>query len=132
MVRFHPEGTEGLGDLKAPGSTPFLTNTRRLALAALRLWAVALAGICVSVSVQTLSRELRAMGYRKLFARPRLYAQDEGITRRWARRGTRPSAPRDQPDGLDRYLRRRLPEGGQGRGPCAAFLQHRSDEPTYG
>jgi len=37
------------------------------------------------------------MGYRKLFARPRHYAQAEGITRRWARRGTRPSAPRDQP-----------------------------------
>ena len=91
----------------------------------------------ISVSKQTLSRELRALGYRKLSARPRHHAQDEdaiptlkknfpaqvaairatlprgtpielwwqdearvgqknGITRRWARRGTRPSAPKDQ------------------------------------
>ena len=32
----------------------------------------------VSVSVQTLSRELRAMGYRRLSARPRHHAQAEG------------------------------------------------------
>ena len=30
----------------------------------------------VSVSEQTLSREVRAMGYRKLAARPKHYAQD--------------------------------------------------------
>jgi hypothetical protein len=30
----------------------------------------------VSISTQTLSRELRAMGYRKLTARPRHHAQD--------------------------------------------------------
>jgi hypothetical protein len=92
----------------------------------------------ITVAKQTLSRELRAMGYRKLSARPRHHAQAEGaiddfkkkfparldevarekavdvgkieiwfadearigqknkITRRWAKRGTRPSAPRDQ------------------------------------
>jgi hypothetical protein len=32
----------------------------------------------VSVSVQTLSRELRAMGYPRLSARPRHHAQAEG------------------------------------------------------
>jgi hypothetical protein len=32
----------------------------------------------VIVAKQTLSRELRAMGYRKLSARPRHYAQAEG------------------------------------------------------
>lgn len=32
----------------------------------------------VSVSVQTLSRELRAIGYRRLSARPRHHAQAEG------------------------------------------------------
>jgi hypothetical protein len=31
-----------------------------------------------SVSVQTLGRELRAMGYRRLSARPRHHAQAEG------------------------------------------------------
>ena len=30
----------------------------------------------IQISVQTLSRELRALGYRKLSARPRHYAQD--------------------------------------------------------
>ena len=95
----------------------------------------------VSIAKQTLSRELRAMGYRKLSARPRHHAQAEGaieafkktsppswmrshartipvdtsvgdieiwfgdeariaqknkITRRLAKRGTRPSAPQDQ------------------------------------
>jgi hypothetical protein len=33
---------------------------------------------CVSVSKATLSRHLRAMGYRKLSARPRHHAQAEG------------------------------------------------------
>lgn len=73
----------------------------------------------ISVSRQTLGRELRAMGYRKLAARPRHHAQvaagparDRRIeiwfrdetrvrektktTRRWAKHGTRPSAPFDQ------------------------------------
>ena len=90
-----------------------------------------------SISKQTMSRELRAMGFRKLSARPRHHAKSEAaadafnkefsarldeiaatdaggkpieawfcdearigqknkITRRWARRGTRPSAPSDQ------------------------------------
>jgi transposase len=31
----------------------------------------------IEISVQTLSRELRALGYRKLSARPRHYAQDK-------------------------------------------------------
>lgn len=31
----------------------------------------------ISIAKQTLSRELRAMGYRKLTARPRHYAQNE-------------------------------------------------------
>jgi hypothetical protein len=33
----------------------------------------------ITVAKQTLSRELRAMGYRKLSARPRHYAQPEGV-----------------------------------------------------
>ncbi len=34
-------------------------------------------GFAVSISKQTLSRELRAMGYRKLSARPRHHAQND-------------------------------------------------------
>src|ERR1700719_2746637 len=33
---------------------------------------------------------------------------------------------------LDLYLRRDLPQGRQGRGPCLAPLQHRGDEPASG
>ena len=33
-------------------------------------------GFALSISKQTLSRELRALGYRKLSARPRHHAQD--------------------------------------------------------
>jgi hypothetical protein len=128
----------------------------------------------VGIAKQTLSRELRAMGYRKLSARPRHHAQADGaiedfkkasprlwtsshatkkidpaaievwfadearvgqknkITRRWARRGSRPSAPHDQRTALDLYLRRHLPQGRQGRGSCLAPLQHRGDEPASG
>jgi Winged helix-turn helix len=34
----------------------------------------------ITIAKQTLSRELRAMGYRKLSARPRHHAQAEGAT----------------------------------------------------
>jgi hypothetical protein len=33
----------------------------------------------ITIAKQTLSRELRAMGYRKLLARPRHHAQAEGV-----------------------------------------------------
>jgi len=33
----------------------------------------------ITIAKQTLSRELRAMGYRKLSARPRHYAQAQGV-----------------------------------------------------
>ena len=35
----------------------------------------------ITIAKQTLSRELRAMGYRKLSARPRHHAQAEGLSR---------------------------------------------------
>ena len=156
MVRFNAEGPKGLLDRKASGPSPILTDAHRQALAAQSksgpipaIYGVVRWRLCdighwlwqefsVSASVQTLSRELCAMGYRRLSARPRHHAQAEGaidaskknspatlasiareqgceagaievwfadearigqkngITRRWARRGTRPSAPRDQ------------------------------------
>ena len=34
----------------------------------------------IAIARQTLSRELRVMGYRKLSARPRHYAQAEGVS----------------------------------------------------
>jgi transposase len=96
VLRFNAEGPDGLLDRKAPGPEPRLTGARRMALAALLesgpipaihgvvRWR--LVDLCqwlweefrVSIARQTLSRELRAMGYRKLSARPRHHAQAQG------------------------------------------------------
>ena len=81
---------------KAPGKSPLLTPGQRAALAqvvedgptpaidgVVRWRLVDLAQwvwdrFAVSISRQTLGRELRAMRYRKLSARPRHHAQAEG------------------------------------------------------
>ena len=96
VLRFNAEGPEGLIDRKAPGPTPRLTVEHRTALAAaiesgpmpaihgVVRWR--LIDLCqwlweefrVAVARQTLSRELRALGYRKLTARPRHHAQAAG------------------------------------------------------
>ncbi len=96
VIRFNAEGPDGLINRKAPGQRPILTEEHRGALflaveegpdperddvvrwrqADLVRWLDVKFG--VSVSVQTLSRELRALGLRKLTARPRHYAQDPG------------------------------------------------------
>src|SRR3954453_15893833 len=151
--KFNGSGPDGLIDRKAPGQPSKLKDAHRAALATIMesgpipavhgvvRWRVV--DLCqwifdefrITVSTQTLSRELRARGYRKLSARPRHHAQAEGavedfeksfpgrlyeiarekgvepgrielwfadearvgqknkITRRWARRGSRPSAP---------------------------------------
>jgi transposase len=96
VVRFNVMGPEGLVDRKPPGSPPRLTDAHRAALATtveagpipashgVVRWRLIDLGqwlweeFRVSVSKQTLSRELRAMGYRKLSARPRHHAQAEG------------------------------------------------------
>jgi putative transposase len=96
VLRFNAEGPDGLTDRKAPGQPCRLKDTHRAALAAaiesgptpaidgVVRWR--LLDLCqwvweefrISVSKQTLSRELRAMGYRNLSARPRHHAQAEG------------------------------------------------------
>ena len=94
VVRFNAEGPTGLIDRKAPGATPKLDATQKRALAEIveKGPIPAVHGVVrwrlielvqwvweefrVSVSPQTLSRELRALGYRKLSARPRHHAQD--------------------------------------------------------
>ena len=156
VLKFNADGPAGLIDRKAPGQPPRLNDAHRATLAAIIesgpipavhgivRWRIVdlcqwiFAEFRVVISRQTLSRELRAMGYRKLSARPRHHAQAAGaiedfkkslpdrldeiarengvapeaievwfadearvgqknkITRRWAKRGTRPSAPKDQ------------------------------------
>jgi transposase len=96
VVKFNAHGPAGLIDRKAPGPTARLTDEHRRMLADLietgptpAIHGVVrwrLVDLCqwiwdtfrVRVAKQTLSRELRAMGYRKLSARPRHHAQDTG------------------------------------------------------
>ena len=96
VVKFNELGPDGLIDRKQPGQPSRLNNTHREALAAIVesgpvpaihgvvRWRIV--DLCqwlfeefrVVVSKQTLSRELRALGYRKLSARPKHHAQPEG------------------------------------------------------
>jgi transposase len=96
VIKFNAQGPDGLIDRKAPGQRPRLNDAHRSALAAVIesgpmpavhgvvRWRIV--DLCqwlfeefrVTVSKQTLSRELRGMGYRKLSARPRHHAQREG------------------------------------------------------
>jgi transposase len=96
VVRFNAEGPQGLANRKAPGQASLLNDAHRAALAAIIesgptpaihgvvRWRIV--DLChwvfeefrVSVAEQTMSRELRNMGYRKLSARPRHHAQADG------------------------------------------------------
>ena len=96
VLKFNAAGPDGLIDRKRPGQPCRLNDTHRAALAEMIeqgpipsvhgvvRWR--LIDLCqwifeefhVTVSKQTLSRELRAMGYRKLSARPRHHAQAAG------------------------------------------------------
>ena len=96
VLKFNADGPAGLIDRKAPGQPPRLNDAHRATLAAIIesgpipavhgivRWRIV--DLCqwifeefrVVISRQTLSRELRAMGYRKLSARPRPHAQAAG------------------------------------------------------
>jgi transposase len=124
VMKLNAHGPAGLIDRKAPGQPRRLDDTHRAALAAavesgpiaavhgVVRWRIV--DLCqwlhdefrVSVSEQTLSRELRELGYRKLSARPRHrprhHAQAEGAIeafkktspRAWTRsRASRASIP---------------------------------------
>ena len=94
VLAFNAEGPTGLVNGKAPGNAPLLNNQRRDALrqivesgpiaavhGVVRWRLIDLAQwvfeeFRISISKQTLSRELRALGFRKLSARPRHHAQN--------------------------------------------------------
>ena len=115
VVKLNALGPEGLIDRRGGGTPPILTDEHRWALAmaiedgpipaihgVVRWRVVDLCqwlwdGYVVAVSKQTLSRELRRMGYRRLSARPRHHAQAAGAIeafkkvspRVWTRSGGR-------------------------------------------
>lgn len=94
VLAFNARGPDGLLTGRAPGKRSILNDAHRRALAAIVEAGPtpALHGVVrwrlidlmqwlfeefrVSISKQSLSRELRALGYRKLSARPRHHAQD--------------------------------------------------------
>jgi transposase len=96
VIRFNAEGPDGLIDRAAPGRAPILNAAQREALAAVVesgpipaihgvvRWRIV--DLCqwvhlefgVSLSEQTMSRELHALNYRRLTARPRHHTQAEG------------------------------------------------------
>jgi transposase len=95
-LRFNARGPDGLVDRKAPGQTPKLNDAHRAALMKMIeegptpvihgvvRWRIV--DLCqwvfeefrIAIAEQTMSRELRKMGLRKLSARPRHHAQAEG------------------------------------------------------
>lgn len=95
VLRFNSEGPDGLVSRKAPGKVPILSDAQRRALAeaveagpipashgVVRWRLVDLAQwiwdeFGLSITKQTLSREMRSLGFRKLSARPRHHAQKE-------------------------------------------------------
>ena len=96
VLRFNAHGPDGLVDRKAPGQTPKLIDAHRAALMKMIeegptpaihgvvRWRIV--DLCqwvfeefrIAIAEQTMSRELRKMGLRKLSARPRHHAQAEG------------------------------------------------------
>jgi transposase len=96
VLRFNAHGPDGLLDRKPPGQPSKLNDGQRQAVAQMiesgpipaihgvvRWRLIDLAQwiyeeFRITIAKQTLSRELRAMGYRKLSARPRHHAQAAG------------------------------------------------------
>ena len=96
VVKFNARGPEGLLNRKAPGQASRLKDEHRTALTRMiesgpmpavhgvvrwrlvDLCQWVFEEFCVHIAPQTMSRELHAMGYRKLSARPRHHAQAEG------------------------------------------------------
>ena len=107
VLRFNAAGPQGLITGRAPGAKPLLNSAQREALQRIldqgpipsvhgvvrwRLvdliaWVWEEFGI--AISKQTLSRELRALGYRKLSARPRHHAKSEAAVVAFKKRSPR-------------------------------------------
>ena len=109
VVRFNARGPDGLINGKAPGQRPKLNDAQRHALAAivesgpnpsvhgvvrwrlsdLARWLQAEFGVLLHET--SVSRELKALGYVKLTARPRHHAQDTDALAGFKKRASQPS-----------------------------------------
>ena len=114
VVRFNEFGAPGLLDRKPPGQPSILSWAHREALTAIiesgptpdvrgvvRWRLVDLVQWLkekyeIAISVQTLSRELRSLGYRKLSARPRHHAQDPNAIEAFKKGALQPSWQRSK------------------------------------
>ncbi len=117
-VKFNAAGPEALIDRKAPGKPPLLNAAHRAALVeaiergpipaahgVVRWRIIDLAQMLwddfsLSVSRPTLSRELRALGYRKLSARPKHHSQDPEAIEAFKKGALLPSWTRSKPRSL--------------------------------
>ncbi len=115
VLRFNAKGPRGLIDRKAPGKTPKLNASQRRALARIvesgpipavhgvvrwRLkdlvqWIFEEFGIALDET--SVGRTLKAMGFRKLSARPRHYAQNELAIADFKKKASPPSWRRSAP-----------------------------------
>ena len=118
VLRFNADGPDGLIDRRAPGQKPKLNDAQRAALARMvddgpipaihgvvrwRLKDLAqwiFEAFAITLDETTMGRTLRAMGFRKLSARPRHYAQNELALEDFKkpfRPSWRPSGPHSRP-----------------------------------
>ncbi len=112
VLRFNADGPAGLVNGKAPGKTPRLDPSQRRELVQVvedgpipAIHGVVRWRLCdqvqwiqethrISVSEDTVSRYLRAVGYRKLSARPRHHAQNPEALTTFKKRMARPVCKR--------------------------------------
>ena len=119
--KLNADHRRALAEVVEAGPVPAVDGVVRWRRKDLARWL--LETFAISLDETTVGRELKALGFAKISARPRHYAQNElaveafpaelakirarlpieielwwqdVLTRRWARRGTRPRAPRDQ------------------------------------
>jgi transposase len=124
VLKFNEFGPDGLIDRKQPGQPSRLNNTHREALAAIvesgpvpainGVGRLRIVDLCqwlfeefrVVVSKQTLSREVQALGYRKLSARPKHHAETEAAIEEYKKFSARLDELERIPLRLHRNLRR--------------------------
>ena len=139
VLRFNTEGPGGLIDRKAPGKSPKLDDGQRRALVEIVEEGPipAIHGVVrwrlkdlaqwiwdkfrISLTEPTVSRELKAMGFTKMTARPRHHAQNE-LALEDFKKTSRPSWSK---------LRQRLPGWCRDRALVARRSAHRSEKQDH-